>query len=42
MVYRAAVGILGLILIALGVVSGPLPGPGGIPLAPARAGGVVQ
>ena len=31
-VYRAAVGILGLILIALGVVSGPLPGPGGIPL----------
>ena len=31
-VYRAAVGILGLVLIALGVVTGPLPGPGGIPL----------
>ena len=31
-VYRAAVGVLGLVLMALGVVSGPLPGPGGIPL----------
>ena len=31
-VYRAAVGILGLVLMALGVVSAPLPGPGGIPL----------
>ena len=32
MVYRIAVGVLGLILIALGLVSGPIPGPGGIPL----------
>ena len=31
-VYRAAVGLLGLILVALGFVSGPIPGPGGIPL----------
>jgi len=31
-VYRAAVGVLGLILVALGFVSGPIPGPGGIPL----------
>jgi len=31
-VYRVAVGFLGLFLIALGLVSGPLPGPGGIPL----------
>jgi uncharacterized protein (TIGR02611 family) len=31
-VYRIAVGLLGLILIALGFVSGPIPGPGGIPL----------
>ena len=31
-VYRVAVGVLGLLLIALGLVSGPLPGPGGIPL----------
>ncbi len=31
-VYRVAVGIAGLILIALGFVTGPLPGPGGIPL----------
>jgi uncharacterized protein (TIGR02611 family) len=31
-VYRIAVGILGLMLIALGLVSGPIPGPGGIPL----------
>ena len=31
-VYRFAVGILGLILIALGLISGPIPGPGGIPL----------
>jgi Putative transmembrane protein (PGPGW) len=31
-VYRVAVGLLGLFLIALGLVSGPIPGPGGIPL----------
>jgi uncharacterized protein (TIGR02611 family) len=31
-VYRVAVGVLGLLLIALGFVSGPIPGPGGIPL----------
>ncbi|HJV13801.1 MAG TPA: PGPGW domain-containing protein [Propionibacteriaceae bacterium] len=31
-VYRLAVGLLGLLLIALGLVSGPIPGPGGIPL----------
>jgi uncharacterized protein (TIGR02611 family) len=31
-VYRVAVGLFGLILIALGFVSGPIPGPGGIPL----------
>ena len=31
-VYRIAVGLLGLMLIALGFVSGPIPGPGGIPL----------
>ena len=31
-VYRFAVGLLGLILIVLGFVSGPIPGPGGIPL----------
>ena len=31
-VYRVAVAIAGLMLIALGLVSGPLPGPGGIPL----------
>lgn len=31
-IYRIAVGLVGLFLIALGVVSGPLPGPGGIPL----------
>jgi uncharacterized protein (TIGR02611 family) len=31
-VYRFVVGLFGLILIALGLVSGPLPGPGGIPL----------
>ena len=31
-VYRIAVGFFGLILVALGIVSGPLPGPGGIPL----------
>ena len=31
-VYRVAVGVLGLILVALGFVSGPIPGPGGIPL----------
>jgi uncharacterized protein (TIGR02611 family) len=31
-VYRVAVGFLGLILVVLGFVSGPIPGPGGIPL----------
>jgi uncharacterized protein (TIGR02611 family) len=31
-VYRVAVSLLGLILVALGIVSGPIPGPGGIPL----------
>jgi uncharacterized protein (TIGR02611 family) len=31
-VYRVAVAVLGLLLIAVGLVSGPLPGPGGIPL----------
>ena len=31
-VYRVAVALLGLLLIAVGLVSGPLPGPGGIPL----------
>ena len=31
-VYRVAVGIAGLVLIALGFVTGPIPGPGGIPL----------
>jgi uncharacterized protein (TIGR02611 family) len=31
-VYRVAVGLVGLILVALGFVSGPIPGPGGIPL----------
>ena len=31
-VYRSLVGVLGLLLICLGFVSGPLPGPGGIPL----------
>jgi uncharacterized protein (TIGR02611 family) len=31
-VYRIAVGVLGLMLIALGFISGPIPGPGGIPL----------
>ena len=31
-VYRVAVALLGLLLIAGGLVSGPLPGPGGIPL----------
>lgn len=30
--YRAAVGVAGLFFIVLGLVSGPLPGPGGIPL----------
>jgi uncharacterized protein (TIGR02611 family) len=30
--YRFAIAVLGLILVALGFVSGPLPGPGGIPL----------
>ena len=30
--YRVAVAIAGLLLICLGFVSGPLPGPGGIPL----------
>lgn len=31
-IYRVAVAVAGLLLICLGVVSGPLPGPGGIPL----------
>jgi len=31
-VYRSLVGLAGLLLICLGFVSGPLPGPGGIPL----------
>ena len=31
-VYRSLVGVLGLLLVCLGFVSGPLPGPGGIPL----------
>lgn len=31
-VYRMAVGLGGLLLIALGLMTGPLPGPGGIPL----------
>jgi uncharacterized protein (TIGR02611 family) len=31
-VYRFGVGVAGLFLICLGFVSGPLPGPGGIPL----------
>ena len=31
-VYRVAVAIAGLILVALGFVTGPIPGPGGIPL----------
>lgn len=31
-VYRGAVGIAGLLFIVLGLVTGPLPGPGGIPL----------
>ncbi|MCW2810011.1 MAG: hypothetical protein JWP61_469 [Friedmanniella sp.] len=31
-VYRVAVAIAGLFFVALGFVSGPLPGPGGIPL----------
>lgn len=30
--YRWAVGFAGLVFIALGIVTGPLPGPGGIPL----------
>jgi len=30
--YRGVVALLGLLLIVLGCVSGPLPGPGGIPL----------
>jgi uncharacterized protein (TIGR02611 family) len=31
-VYRAVVGLVGLLLIVLGLVTGPIPGPGGIPL----------
>jgi uncharacterized protein (TIGR02611 family) len=31
-VYRVAVAIAGLLLIVLGLVTGPIPGPGGIPL----------
>jgi uncharacterized protein (TIGR02611 family) len=32
-VYRVAVGVLGVLLLLLALVTGPLPGPGGIPLA---------
>ena len=31
-IYRVGVAVAGLLLICLGVVTGPLPGPGGIPL----------
>jgi uncharacterized protein (TIGR02611 family) len=31
-VYRVVVGLVGLLLIVLGLVTGPIPGPGGIPL----------
>jgi uncharacterized protein (TIGR02611 family) len=31
-IYRVGVGIAGLLLLCLGLVTGPLPGPGGIPL----------
>jgi uncharacterized protein (TIGR02611 family) len=31
-IYRVGVGFAGLLLICLGIVTGPLPGPGGIPL----------
>ena len=31
-IYRVLVGALGTLLILLGIVTGPLPGPGGIPL----------
>ena len=31
-IYRMVVGLAGLLLIMLGLVTGPLPGPGGIPL----------
>jgi hypothetical protein len=31
-IYRVGVGLLGLLLICLGLLTGPLPGPGGIPL----------
>ena len=31
-VYRAVVGLVGLLIIVFGLVTGPLPGPGGIPL----------
>ena len=31
-IYRVLVGVVGTLLILLGVVTGPLPGPGGIPL----------
>ncbi len=31
-IYRVVVGLAGLLLIGLGVLTGPLPGPGGIPL----------
>lgn len=30
--YRLVVGVVGLLLIVLGLVTGPIPGPGGIPL----------
>src|SRR3954447_19868162 len=32
-VYRVGVGLLGVLLLLLALVTGPLPGPGGIPLA---------
>lgn len=31
-IYRLVVGIVGVLLIGLGLVTGPFPGPGGIPL----------
>ncbi|MDN5771074.1 MAG: PGPGW domain-containing protein [Microlunatus sp.] len=31
-IYRVVVGFVGLLLLCLGIVTGPLPGPGGIPL----------
>lgn len=31
-IYRVGIGIAGILLICLGLITGPLPGPGGIPL----------